>query len=141
MRKLLVLPLLLILAACQTTPTGAHHLTPAGKIALQEASGIAVRRYLRDRPGQLDRVANIRAIAMQLQSATTVVSISGLKDLAAAEVTKRVSDPLDRADALSLLNVFHAVLLEQIGKDEIDSEALVRVNEFLGYIVAALPQV
>jgi hypothetical protein len=57
-----------------------------------------------------------------------------------AEVNKRVSNTLDREDALSLVNILHAVILEQVGDDKLDAKALVKVNEMLEYILLALPK-
>ena len=52
-----------------------------------------------------------------------------------------VANPADLGDVHDLLDVFEALLREQIGKDEIDSNALVQVNEFASMLVAALPPV
>jgi hypothetical protein len=129
------------LSGCVTTPSGGKELTPAGKVALQETAAIATRRYLRDRPNQAERVANIRAVAVQLQSVTDAVTLARLKELAIAEINKRVHNEWDKADAISLVNMFEVVLVEQYGDGVLFPDQLVKVNEFLVMLIAALPPV
>jgi hypothetical protein len=138
MRKFVTLVLISFLTGCVVTSTGDKQLTESGKILLQESAGIAVRRYLREHPDQVTRTANIKAVIARVQQATAITTLGELKAIAATEISARINNPLDRADALALLNVFEVVIKEQVG-DKIDSKTLVRVNEILGYIVAALP--
>lgn len=139
MKKLiLIFAAVTLLVGCITTPTGTQ-LSAAGQVALQESAGIAVRRYLRDRPNVQGRMANIRAIVAKVASVTDATTIGDLKVIVVAEVNARVTEPLDRADALALVNVLYAVLLEQVGQDKLDIKGLTTVNEVLSYILAALP--
>lgn len=142
MKKLLMffmMPLVaLSIGGCVTTPQG-QELSPAGKVLLQESAGIAVRRYLRDRPNAQARVNNIREIVTKVQAVTEAVTIADLKAVVVREISARVTNDLDRADALALVNVLYVVLLERVGEDRLDVKALVRVNEVLSYVLAALP--
>ena len=138
MRNLASLVIIAMLAGCVSTPTG-KELSPAGRIALAEASNIAVRRYLAEHADAAGRIANIREIVAQLQSISGESTITGLRDFVTAEIDRRVTDPLDRADAKSLANILYAVVLEYVGTDKIDSTAIVKVNEVLSMILAALP--
>lgn len=130
----------IFLSACVTTPTGGKQLSETGKIALQSVAEISVRRYLRDHPGrQTNIVSNIRRVAGELQSATSVTTVSGLRSAVEAELQKIPMSDADRQDATSLLNIFEALLREQIGSETIDSQGLIKVNDFLKMIVGALP--
>ena len=135
--RIAVLILSALLTGCVTTPS--QDLTPTQKVALQEVSGIAVRRYLREHPNQTERIQRFRLIAAQIQSATTVTTIAGLRDVAVAEINKRLTDPLDKADAISLVNILAALIQERVGTGELDLAGLVQVREVIGFIVAALP--
>jgi hypothetical protein len=133
--KAFALILALFVAGCASTPSATT------QIALQEVTAIAVRRAVSDNPRAAEKVANIRAIATQLLTVTSVATVSDLRALVDVEVAKLNLNPIDAADAKSLLNIFQALLTERLGKDEIDADALVKVNEFVGYILAALPPV
>lgn len=125
-----------LLVGCAATP---HGLSATSKVALQEVATIAVRRAVTDSPRAQEKAANIRHIATRLQAATAVASISELRLVVDAELDRLKLTAVDRADANSLLNIFQALLIERIGKDEIDAQALVTVNEFVALIVQALP--
>lgn len=130
----------LILAGCVTTPHGGQQLSETGRVAIQATARIAVRYYVDDHPGRsAEIIANVRDVAALLAGATENVTVSGLRIVVEAEIVKRVTDPRDLQDAHDLLDVFEALLREQIGKDAIDSQALIRVNEFARYIESALP--
>lgn len=129
----------LILAGCVTTPDGGHQLSETGKVALQEVASIAVRRSLSTSPRAAEKAQNIREIAVRLQSITEVTSVSDLRAAVEKEVNALGLNPVDRADAQSLLNIFHALLLDYVGRNELDADALVRVNEFITMVVNALP--
>jgi hypothetical protein len=115
-------------------------LSPTGQVALQEVTAIAVRRAVTDSPRAAEKVANIRAVANQLLTITSITSVSQLRAQVDAEVAKLNLSPVDAADARSLLNIFEALLRERIGED-INADAMVQVNEFVAMIVAALPAV
>lgn len=127
------------ISGCVTTPEGGRELSATGKVALQEVTAIAVRRAIDDSPRAQEKAANIRAVAARLAAVTDVTTIGELKLVVSAEVDALGLNPVDRADAQSLLNIFAALLADYIGKDEIDADALVRVNEFVSLILAALP--
>lgn len=127
-------------SGCVSTPDSGQQLSESGKVALGATARIAVRHYVQDHPGRAGEiVVNIRDVASLLSSVTEDTTVSGLRVVVEAELATRVTDPLDRQDAHDLLDVFEALLREQIGKDEIDSASLVQVNEFASMILAALP--
>lgn len=129
-----------ILAGCAANPdTGRRELTPVGRVALQEGLSIAVRQFVGTNEKGAQRAAKIRAYAGRLYGATSYTTVTDIRKAVDAELAKASMDPLERADWQSFLNIAEAVLREQIGRDEIDSEALVRVNDYLAMIVAALP--
>jgi hypothetical protein len=124
-----------LVAGCSSNP-----VSPTTQVALQEVTAIAVRRAVADSPRAAEKVANIRAIAAQLLTVTSITTVTDLRAVVDAEVAKLHLSPVDAADARSLLNIFEALLRERIG-EEINADSLVRVNEFVGYILAALPAV
>lgn len=136
---LLTLLITALLVGCVSNPDGSRELSATGKIALQEVTAIALRRSIADSPRAQEKVANIRHVATRLQAATAVTSISELRLVVDAELDRLKLTAIDRADANSLMNVFQALLIERVGKDEIDAQALMTVNEFVSMIVAALP--
>jgi len=140
MRSVPILYFCFLLAVTSLTGCATDkELSVTSKVALQEVTAIAVRRALTDNPRAQEKAANIRHIAARLQAATSVASISQLRLVVDAELDRLKLTAVDRADANSLLNIFQALLTERVGKDEIDAQALVTVNEFVSMIVAALP--
>lgn len=137
MTKLVKLPafivLAVILAGCASTP-----VSPTTQIALQEVTAIAVRRAVADSPRAAEKIANIREVAGRLAGITSVTTVAELRTVVDAEVAKLNLNAVDAADAKSLLNILQALLTERIGTD-INADALVQVNEFVGYVLAALP--
>ena len=128
----------LLLAGCVTTDDGGRELTATGRVALQEVATIAVRRAVTNSPRAAEKAANIRELAVRLSAVTDVTSIAELKAVVEREVDSLELTPMDRADAQSLLNICEALLLDYVGSDRLDAAALVRVNEFVGFIVSAL---
>ncbi len=128
-----------ILAGCASQPGGTVELSNTGRVALQELSAIAVRRAVTESPRAAERAANIRAVAVRLQALTTVATVADLKTVVEQEVDRLGLNPIDRADAQSLINVLGALLLDYVGQNQLDARALVLVSEFLGMVVAALP--
>jgi hypothetical protein len=125
-----------ILAGCASNP-----VSPTTQIALQEVTAIAVRRAVADSPRAAEKIANIRAVAAQLAAVTSITTVAELRTVVDAEVAKLNLDPVDAADAKSLLNIFQALLTERIGGNDINADALMKVNEFVAMVVAALPPV
>jgi hypothetical protein len=123
-----------IFAGCASNP-----VSPTTQIALQEVTAIAVRRAVADSPRAAEKIANIRAVAGRLAGITSVTTVAELRAVVDAEVAKLNLHPVDAADAKSLLNIFQALLTERIGGNDINANALVQVNEFVGYVLAALP--
>jgi hypothetical protein len=124
-----------LVAGCSSNP-----VSPTTQVALQEVTAIAVRRAVADSPRAAEKVANIRSVANQLLTITSITTVSQLRAQVDAEVAKLNLSPVDAADARSLLNIFEALLRERIGED-INADAMVQVNEFVAMIVAALPAV
>lgn len=138
---LIVLACIAVLTIGCASTQGSQHLSATGRVALQEVTAIAVRRAVTESPRSAEKARNIREIAVMLQESTSFTTVAELRTAVDAEVAKLSLNPVDQADANSLLNIFEALLVERLGTNEIDSEALVRVNEFLGMIVSALPAV
>lgn len=139
MKFIVTLLAALSLVGCGSNPS--VELSATTKVALQEVAAIAVRRAVTSSPRAAEKAQNIRNVAVALQSVTSITSVSDLRVVVDAEIAKLGLSPVDKADANSLLNIFEALLKEKLGKDEIDSTALVTVNEFVSIIVAALPAV
>lgn len=138
-RSLLLSAAISMLLGCATTPEGTVQLTNTQRVALQEVATIAVRRAVTDSPRAAERAANVRAIATELQTLTTATTIADLKTAVEKEVDKLGLKPIDRADAQSLINILGALLIDYLGQNQLDPRALVKVNEFLSMVVAALP--
>lgn len=140
MRKL-VLPLLLILSACTTNPDGSRELTPEGQAMLETSTRIAMRHFVADSPRAAERVQNIRDVVAKLQSVTSAeTTLGALKAVVVSEVDRLGLDPLDRADALDLLDLFEVALEARLGDDPLQAAGLVRINEFLDLILQAIPE-
>lgn len=145
-------PLLLVLLAalcvgvlgisgCASNPNTERRISPIGRLALQEAANIAMRRYLAETPRAAQRAENIRTIAARLQASTSFTSVTELRATVDREVSKLALSPLDLADARSFLNILDVALRDQIENDLIDSDAMVRVNDFLLTVLAVIPPI
>lgn len=101
---------------------------------------ITLRHAVAGSPRATEKAENIRAVVTRLQAiATTETTVSGLK----AEVityldTLELTD-LQRRDALDVLDYFSAVIEAQVGEETFDNARLVKVQEFLMLILAAIP--
>ncbi len=115
-----------------------NSISPTTQVAIQELAAIAVRRAVTDSPRAQEKIANIRTVAAQLLAVSSITTVTQLRSVVDAEVAKLNLNPVDAADAKSLLNIFEALLRERIGED-INADALIEVNTFVGYILAALP--
>lgn len=129
----------LMLTGCVTTQEGGRALSSTGRIALQEVAAIAVRRAVTESPRAQEKAQNIREVAVRLATITSITSIDELKVAVEREVDALGLNPVDRADAQSLLNIFEALLLDYVGSNELDANGLIRLNEFISMIVTALP--
>lgn len=139
MRKLLF-PLLLILSACTTNPDGGQSLSPEGQAILETSTRIAVRHYVMDSPRAAERVQNLREIVAKLQQLTSAeTTLGALKAVVVLEVERLNLEPLDKADAIDLLNLFAAALEARLGQDPLQATGLVRVNDFLSLVLEAIP--
>ncbi len=146
-----LLLLLLLLAAlcvgvlgisgCASNPNTERRISPIGRLALQEAANISMRRYLAETPRAAQRAENIRTIAARLQASTSFTSVTELRATVDREVSKLALSPLDLADARSFLNILEVALRDQIENDLIDSDATVRVNDFLLTVLAVIPPI
>lgn len=137
----LTLTLLMTLAlfACSTTNNGAN-LSSEGQIALETSARIAVRHAL-DSPRAQEKMQHMRAIIVQVKSITTAESsFAALKDVVVAQIDKLSLAPIDKADALDLLNLFAAALEARLGSTQLDPQKLVQVNQFLDILLSLLPQ-
>jgi hypothetical protein len=131
---------LILATGCATNPDGSNGLTPEGQIALETSVRIAVRHAVADSPRAAEKAANIRTIVARLQAVTSAESTLGaLKDEVIVELDRLHLDPIDRADAVDLLNLLAVALEAKLGPDAINSAGLVRVNDFLVLVLSALP--
>lgn len=129
-----------LLAGCKVNPdTGQSEISETGKATLAVLAGELTDRYLAESPDRARSIANIRGIAVRLQAVTDVVTITDLRARLDVEVAKLNLSDLDRRSVNRFLPLLEAVLRDYIGRDELDSKALVRVNEFLNLILLALP--
>lgn len=142
LRNFFVLLVAMCMTSCVTAPTGEKQLSQTGKVAIQELAGIALDRYIRthqDRASSI--VKNVRRIATELRDVTTATTVTGLRAAVDIELTKLNLNPEDLQDATRVLNIFEALLHDQIGSDAIDGQALIKVRDFLNMITGALPAV
>lgn len=132
----------LLLAGCVTTPDGHSGLTPEGQLALETSVRIAVRHAVADSPRAAEKAQNIRNIVVRLQSVTSAEStLAALRVEVSAELDKLNLAPIDRADADDLLTLLTVALESRLGPDALQSEGLVRVNDLLVLVLAAIPSV
>lgn len=140
MKKLFSILLTLFLSACVTTPTG-KTLTPEGQAALDVAVRIAVRHAVAESPRAAEKARNIRKIVARVQAVTSAEStLSALVTEVQAEIEELGLSPLDKADANDLLTLLAVSLESRLGPEGLNSAGLVKVNEFLVLVLAALPQ-
>lgn len=136
---MIVIATLVGLSGCVTNrATGKQELTATGKVALQEIAGLAIERGVRNSPRAAEISARIRKVAVELQGMTEEVTVAELK----ARLQKRINkleDPYDRSDLTRVLNIASALITDYVGQGKLDSAAMVKVNEYVGYLVAALP--
>lgn len=137
MRKLIVLPIFLILSACTTNPnTGEQQLTEGGKAALKETAVLIVERHFREHPST--KVERVRKVLVELQQVPDITTVDNLRASLQTRIDK-LEDPYDRSDFTHMLNILTPLLKDYVGKGELAPEAVVRVRDFLSYLAAALP--
>lgn len=130
--------LIALLALCLLPGCASNRpLTDEG---LAMAVRIAVRHAVADSSRATEKAENIRAVVTRLQAiATTDTTVSGLK----AEVVEYLDTleltNIQRNDALDVLDYFSAVIEAQVGEETFDNIRLVKVQEFLMLILAAIP--
>ena len=132
----IAVPVAAVLPGCATT-------SPQTKLILETTTRMAVRRAIAESPNPtraLEKAANIRTVAERLKGvATSESTILGLRDEVLLEIARLDLAPLDRADAVDLVNLFAAILQEQYGDELSGDERLVKVREFLDIVLATLP--
>lgn len=132
MRKLLILPILLILTACATFK---EHETTA-KLVTQYAT----LKYLEKVPAaELDqRRERIRAIATDVKAlATGETSLILLQAAVSSQLDKAGLSPADRLLADGLVQVIVAELQQRIGSGVLSPEQLVQVSQVLDWVITA----
>lgn len=126
-------PLVLMLPGCATN-------SPQTQLILETTTRMAVRRALAESDRAVEKAANIRAVAERLQGIVTAEStILGLRDEVLGEIDRLALNPLDRADAVDLVNLFAAILQENYGDDLAGDERVVKVRHFLDIVLSTLP--
>lgn len=139
--NLLIIPLLLTLAACTTNPDGGRVLSTEGQAILETSTQIAVRHYVADSPRAAERVANLREVVGKLQQLTSAeTTLGALKAVVVLEVERLNLEPVDKADALDLLDLFAAALEARLGQEPLQATGLVKVNDFLALVLEAIPE-
>jgi hypothetical protein len=138
----IAVPAVLVIQGCATNPDGSRELTPEGQAILETSTRIAVRHYVADSPRAAERVQNLREVVAKLQELTSAeTTLGALKAVVVLEVERLNLAPLDKADALDLLDLFAAALDARLGQDPLQEGGLVRVNAFLDLVLAAIPEV
>lgn len=128
-----------LLAGCVTTPTGEKQVSEEGKAALEIAARIGMRHFLADERA-VEKIHNIREVVAQLQALTNAEStLAGLTALVSTEIEKLNISPIDKADAQDLLTLLSRALEAQLGPDALNSEGVVKVNEFLKLVLSVIP--
>lgn len=139
-RFILLAIALMSVASCATTPDGEQQLTPEGRTIMETSARIAMRHFIVDSPRAAERIQNIREIIAKLQALSdTQSTLVTLKEAVIVEIKKLNLDPLDEADAMDLLNLFSAALEARLGKETLQADGLVKVNEFLTLLLGLLP--
>ncbi len=128
-----------LLSGCASTEGKA--MDPAAKAALEVTVRIAVRRAVADSPRAAEKAANIRKVVGELQAVASAEStVAGLESLVRVQVDKLTLSPIDRADANDLITLLGAVLEARFGSQDAEvRDKLVQVNEFLQFVLSALP--
>lgn len=141
MRHLIIATIAIILTGCATNPDGGKRLTPEGQAILETSTRIAVRHYVADSPRAAERIANLREVVGMLQQLTSAeTTLGALKAVVVLEIEQLHLDPLDKADAMDLLDLFAVALEARLGQDPpLQAAGLVTVNEFLSLVLAAIP--
>lgn len=141
LQRLLIIPLLLaFLAGCVTTETGKQELSPVGEAALQASVSIAVRHYIADSPKAQSRAANIRKVVEQVKAVAAAEStLEALRGVVVAEINRLSLSELDKADAITLLDLVAVALEAKLGDRALNSEGLLRVTDYLDIILRAVP--
>lgn len=125
-----------LFSACAAT--GGAAMTPTAKAELQAVTRIAVRRAFSTSPRATEKAQNVRAIVATLHAVTSSQStVAGLTAVVQAELDKLSLTPLDRADANDLLRLLSVALEARF--QGADAERLVQLNEFLQFVLDALP--
>lgn len=125
-----------LVSACATT--GGAAMTPTARAELQAVTRIAVRRAFSMSPRAAEKAQNVRAIVGKIRTVTTSEStVAGLTAVVQAELNKIPLSPLDRADANDLVQLLSVALEARF--QGVDAERLVEINEFLQFVLDALP--
>jgi hypothetical protein len=124
-----------------STSTAPAAANIAARAALETSVRIAVRRAVAESPRAAQKAANIRSTVVQLQALVNADStLQALKGVVASEIGRLPLSPLDRADAMDLLDLFAIVLESEIqNSSNLRPEDVVRVNDFLTLVLRTLP--
>lgn len=142
MKRIFLILFLLGLAACTTNPDGSQSLTSEGQAILETSTRIAVRHYVADSPRAVERITNLREVVGKLQQLTSAeTTLGALKAVVVLEVEQLNLEPVDRSDALDLLDLFAAALEARLGQEPLQATGLVKVNAFLTLVLEAIPEV
>lgn len=129
-----------LLAGCTVNPqTGQRELSNTGKAALVVVVGEVTDRYVDGSSDGERTVRNIANVAQRLQDVTDAVTITELRARIDVEVAALDLSDLDRRSAQRWLGLLEGVLRDSIGKDDLDADAYIKVGEFVGLILSALP--
>lgn len=139
---ILVSVLLACLSGCVTTPDGNQELSPVGEAALHASVSIAVRHYIADSPKAQQRAQNVRAVVERVRSVVAAESTLGaLRGVVVAEIDSLGLSELDKADALTLVELVAVALEAKLGASALNTEGTLRVTRYLDLILQAVPAV
>lgn len=100
---------------------------------------IALRREISESPRFAEKARNIRKVIDAIGPIEEFTTVSLLREAVDRQVDKLGLTGLDRQDADDLLDLWQDLLDEEIEGDRLDSDARVKVDELLQYVLAFLP--
>lgn len=129
-----------VLAAMVVLLSGCASNRPLTDEGLALAVRIAVRHAIADSSRAQQKAENIRAAVLRLQQiANSETTVGALKSDVIHYLDGLELTPVQRSDALDVLDYFAAVLEAQVGPERFDTARSVKVQQFLALILAAIP--
>src|ERR1700754_3296977 len=132
---------IILMAGCATPGVGGGHRPSAEtqKVILQQVLGLVVDHFVAESPRARERVERVREVAVRLSLVTGVTTIDDLRAAVDSEVAKLNLTSLEQKDAQRFLEILEAVLRDYVGQEKLDAQGLVKVNDFVQWVIAAWP--